>query len=395
MIEHFLITLAAAAQAPQPARAGETPPIVVTGERISDLSARLAACLARNCPPDEDIDATLALAEGLFVDGEYARAREQVSASLGRNADEAKRYPEPVADLYRVHARLSRSLGHDKSALRSTHGILAALEEGIPQPDHRHFTAQYEIAEVQLRMGRLQSAQETLRDLAADARRAGRQDVATQAMLRTLWFEWLARPEGSARSRLERLARLADPARRYESVGAKLILARILRQEGKAQQAEELVAGIGSGNSGVRRLLSAPNYVLVQQEIRDPGSDGAELMGVNVLNRLTENYEKKWVDVGFWINPDGRVADVELLRKGGDAGWADPVLHSIRGRVYSAAAEPTFKVERYTMTAEYEPWTSSSGTRLPRRSPRARVEYLDLTTSGDAPAAPTRPAGDN
>jgi hypothetical protein len=378
MIEHLLIGLAAAAQSPQPARADETP-IIVTGERISDLRARLAACLARNCPPDEDIDATLALAEGLFVDGEYGEARGLVAASLRRNGDEAKRFPEPVSDLYRVHARLSRSLGFDNAALRSTHGILGALKEGIPTQDHRHFTARFEIAEVQLRMGRLASAKQTLGDLVREARRAGRDDVATQASLRTLWYEWMVTPQ----SDLERLARGADPTRRYESVGARLILARMLRHEGKTEQADALLAGIGSGNSGIRRLLSAPTYHLLQQETVVPeGSTLNEAVTLgNTLHRVTENYEKKWIDLGFWIGPDGRVSDLEVLRKGGNDAWAAPLIESIGGRLYSAAEAPTYKVERYTMTAGFEPAT---GTRIARRSPRARVEYVDLTAQNEA-----------
>ena len=372
--------------------------IVVTGERISDLRAALRQCLARNCPPDEDINATLGLAEALFVDGEYAEAREEVSASIGRNGDEARRFPEPVSDLYRVHARLSRNLGHDNSALRSTYGILNALEEGIPQQDHRHFTARFEIAEVQLRMGRLRSAKETLRDLAADARRAGREDVAVRAELRSLWFEWLADPQSDARAQLQRLARLPDTDRRYESVGARLILARILRHERNDVEADRLLAGIGSDNSGARRLLSQPEYRLTQQE-RGPVGDHEidEINSIAValgspLSRVTENYERKWIDVGFWITPEGGVTDLDVLREGGNAGWAEPLLDSIRGRRYTAATEPTYKVERYTMTAGFE---AATGTRIARRSPRARVEYLDLTNAEDAPVPQGNPIADN
>jgi hypothetical protein len=388
MITPLIFALAAVSQPSQQQPTPDGPTIIVTGERIGDLRAALAACLARNCPPDEDINATLALAEGLFVQGDYVDAREQVGKSISRNGDEARRFPEPVSDLHRVHARLSRNLGHDRAALRSTHNILKALETGIPQQDHRHFTARFEVAEVQLRMGKLDSAKETLIDLAADAQRAGRQDVATQARLRTLWYEWLAMPEGDARSQLERLARLNDPDRRYESVGARLILARILRQEGKVERAEALLAGIGNGNSGVRRLLSAPNYQLVQQEIRGPTADGMVDVTANVLNRLTVNYDNKWIDVGFWIMPDGRVADVEVLRKGGPAGWSDPLLTSLAERRYTAAAEPTYKVERYTMTAELE---TTTGSRIARHSPRARVEYLDLTAQGEAGQPASQP----
>ena len=83
-----------------------TEPIVVTGIRIQDYRDRLAACLARSCPPNEDIDATTALAEACSLEGEYREARTVLRASLGRNRDEAARYPEPVSDLYRASARV-------------------------------------------------------------------------------------------------------------------------------------------------------------------------------------------------------------------------------------------------------------------------------------------------
>jgi hypothetical protein len=48
--------------------------IVVTGASLAETGRRLAGCLARHCPPDEDIAATLAHAENLFVAGDYRQA---------------------------------------------------------------------------------------------------------------------------------------------------------------------------------------------------------------------------------------------------------------------------------------------------------------------------------
>ena len=159
-----LLILLAAPAAAQDRGEGEEPSeaIIVTGIRIQDYRDRLAACLARNCPPDEDADATLALAEALFLEGDYDQARGAVHASLGRNRNRARDYPEPVSDLYRAHARLSRHMGEDRDALRSTHGILNALQQGIPAEDHRHFTARIELAEVQMMMGRWNGARREL-----------------------------------------------------------------------------------------------------------------------------------------------------------------------------------------------------------------------------------------
>src|SRR3954449_11281586 len=107
----MLALLQATSAVPQAVEPGEDPAIVVTAQRIADYRSRLAACLARHCPTNEDADATLALAEALFLNGAYHEARDEVQASLRRNRGQARAFPEPVSDLYRAHARLSRHLG--------------------------------------------------------------------------------------------------------------------------------------------------------------------------------------------------------------------------------------------------------------------------------------------
>ena len=385
-----LMLLAAPAGAQQEERYTEpTEPIIVTGIRIQDYRDRLAQCLARNCPPNEDADATLALAEALFLNGDYEEGREAVHASLRRNHDEAGGYPEPVSDLYRAHGRLSRHLGFDREALRSTHGILEALQEGLPTEDHRHFTARFELAEMQMAMGRIGAARRELERLARIARAAGREDVAVRAELRTHWFNYIADPHGPARSRLFEMARSTDPARRYQTVAAKVMLARVHRAEGDDARADALLSEVGRGSSAQRRLLYSPRYQLAQ---RDPNvgveQDLADaLASRNTLSRLPENYIDKWIDVGFWVQPDGSVEGLEILRRGAGAGWAEPLLESIRGRRYSTGEEPTYRLERYTFIAGYDTVT---GTRIRQRGPGARVEYLDLTVSNPPPPPPTQ-----
>jgi tetratricopeptide (TPR) repeat protein len=354
------------------------PDIVVTGQRIQDFRDALARCLARNCPPNEDADATLALAEALFLNGEYHEGREAVRASLGRNRDEARGYPEPVSDLYRAHMRLSRHLGQDTDARRSAYGILSALQEGLPQEDYRHFTARLELSEALMLSGNYNGARRELQDLQRVARAAGREDVATLAELRMLWFQNMAQPQSDARRRLQDIANDTSGSR-VRSTGAKLLLARIYRHQNRNEEADALLAEIGRsyGGRGRRQLISAPRYTL---QVSDPSvvSDdiGNMFPSANTLSRLSDNFEDKWIDVGFWVLPNGRVSDVEVVREDNNNGWADPLIESIRGRVYSEGPEPTYRLERYTYTAPYERIT---GTNIPRRSRRARVEYLDLT----------------
>lgn len=397
-----LIASASALAQQQPARGDQrAPEIVVTGQRMQDFRDRLALCLARHCPVDEDVDATLALAEALFLNGAYGDARVAVQASLGRNRGEAARFPEPVADLHRAYSRLSRHLGFDAQAARSTDEILRALRTGLPREDHRHFTARLEIADLQMAMGNAARARRELRDLIRLARAAGREDVAVMAELRTLWFDYVVDRYGEARSRLIEMSRDAGPGRRFQATGAKILLARIYRAEGNNRRADALLAEVGQGNSAQRRLISSPPYQLLIQEapngmdmvVNSQGNMGLESVVAlgNTGNRRLDNFEYKWIDVGFWVTPEGRVSELETLRNGGGTAWAAPLLESIRGRLYSTADEATYRLERYTYTSGYE---SATGTRIQQHSPNSRVEFLDLTANAPEPEPAPRPPTD-
>ena len=377
------------------------PTIVVTGVRIQDYRDRLALCLARNCPTNEDADASLALAEALFLGGEYREGRGVLQASLRRNADNARNFPEPVSDLYRAHARLSRHLGFVDDTRRSSYGTLRALREGLPNEDHRHFTARLELAENLILSGNIDGARRELERLAEVARAAGRADVVILAELRGLWFDYVAARSGEegngaaeTRARLARLAQNADPAERMRAVGATILLARIHRIEGNPQRSEALLAELGRSNAGgaARRLLYSPPYQLAMQQIEPVNSATSirELIRFSSgRGQTADNFENAWVDVGFWVLPNGEVSGLEVLRQGANREWAEPLLRSIRGRRYTISAEASYRLERYSYTADYERTLRSH---IPQRSRRARVEYLDLTT-GEAPPPP--PTADN
>jgi tetratricopeptide (TPR) repeat protein len=363
--------------------------VVVTGTRVQDFRDRLAACLARQCPPDEDIDATLALAEALFVEGEYGDARRAIRSSMSRNREEARNYPEPVSDLYRAGTRVAEHLGRDREAEIYVYQILGSLRAGLPIEDHRHFTARLEIARSLAALGRPEIARRELRRLTEVARAGGREDVANLAELRSLWLDYLETPYGPARRRLLELSRYTDPQRALLAYGAKALLIRIYSREGNDERADALIATMGGGDSN-RQLLYAPAYQLVQQTNVDGNAHRESavydrgLLTDNLAERMTDTFDDKWIDVGFWVQPDGQVDDLQLLRRGpGGGGWEAPLLESIRGRRYSPADRPTYRLERYTYTATWH--TTSTGSHIPDRSPRARIEYLDLTAGAQSP----------
>jgi hypothetical protein len=383
------LALAATALAAAPAAAQTGRPdgstVTVVGRNLQHYRDRLAACLARHCPVNEDIDATLALAESLFLNGEYRDARSVVRASLGRNRDQARAFPEPVSDLYRAQARLARHIGFDHEARLAAFDILNALQAGIPAEDYRHFTARFEIAEMQMLSGNLRGAQRALHQLIGAARAAGREDVVVMAELRELNYELIAIPGGGdARWRLERWANLNGEADRLRATGARLTLARLYRRQGDIARSDALFAQVArtSAVGARRRLLYSPRFQLAQQGRME--WDETDMSSIPQNAPFPDNMENGWIDVGFWVGPEGLVSDVEILRRGADASWSEPLLDSIGERRYASAPEASYKIERYTYTSGFY---QATGSRLPTRSAAARVEYLDLTTSAETPAA--------
>jgi hypothetical protein len=384
------VLLAAGMSVVQPPPPTESGTIVVTGRRVPDYRAALAACLARSCPPNEDIDATLALAEALLLEGEYGDARNAVRASMSRNRREARNYPEPVSDLYRAGTRLAEHLGRDEEVETYVYQILSSLRAGLPVEDHRHFTARLEIVRSLAALGKPEMAQRELRRLVNVARAGGREDVAGLAELRLLWLDYLQAPHGPARRRLIEMSRWTDSQRRLLSHGAKIMLIQIYGREGDTRRADAIMAEMARNGDAPRQLLYSPSYRLLQQN--DPEGDGHRATAVynrglttpNGAQRMTENFVEKWIDVGFWVQPDGRIDDLRVLRRSRGSGWEAPLLESIRGRRYSPGDRPTYRLERYTYISTLD--FTATGTHIPDRSPRARVEYLDLTARAETPA---------
>ena len=161
-------------------------PITVIGQRLPDLQARLAACIARNCPADEDINASLAVAEAQIIDGDYRDARRTLLSSLGRNKDEAEAYPIPVSDLYRANGKVAAHLGIDDDYYRSTWGIYRTLKAGLPDEKYRQYSAMMEVAEMMGRTRNHERARLYYERIANSARRDGRHDIAALAELRRI-----------------------------------------------------------------------------------------------------------------------------------------------------------------------------------------------------------------
>ena len=391
-------TLAAAqdvSRASQPA-AGADRDVVVTGHRLRDTEAALKACLARGCPPDQDIAATLAHAENQFVGGDYKNARATLLASIGRNKRHAHDYPVPVSDLLRAQARVASHLGEHDSYRVGQIDSLDALKAGLPADDPRVLAQRLEVADAFAVQGRADGALLMYRDLVGDARRLGNRRIEGYALLRrAVLLGTLADIDrgtyaADAKVAIAALTESTDPQLAPFKAAAELLAARRAAKAGDTAAIDRLVATYARpGKRPV--LLYSPTYI-------EQDSDRLHASNGSATTRLAVgDFDGQWADVGFWIKPDGSVGDVDILRGSPtlDRSWVKPLEKVIAGRRYTPLALPRddpglLRVERYTRTAW---WTEATGTHLRVRQPVPRIEMLDLTNEAATASAPSAPPG--
>lgn len=380
------------AAAAQEAQAGRS--IVITGTRPEDARRELEACIARNCPPIEDIAATLKYAESLFIRGDYRDSRTVLRRSISRNRHAAAQHPVGVAGLYRANARMAMHEGDGRDVRTSTYNVERALRAGLPERDPRVLGARLETAEMEAALAQARSggdfplapfrrADRLFREVAQDAQAIGRPDIAALASLRRgMMAHRIGRPDG--RTQIEAVAALRDPETRVQQLAARIVLAGIDRDAGDSRAVDRLVEEIAAMGLRAPVLIHAPPVKLpnaaTTSGVASMGGDAVEMRNMSTTF-ASEGFDY-WADVGFWIDGDGRVEDVELLRSRGPTHWVQPVLRSIEGRIYSPpqSHELAYRVERYRFTSLLE---RRSDRRILSHGPQGRIEMIDITSSAD------------
>ncbi|MCU6453636.1 hypothetical protein LPN01_06065 [Sphingomonas sp. A2-49] len=372
------VLLQAAVSATGPA-AVENKDIVIVGRSIDGARSSLAACIARACPPDQEIKAAIILAAREFLAGDYVEARRTLLASRGRNAKFAKNYPLQVSDLHRALNRLSVLDGRLESARLSAFDATDALKSGLPADDPQILLQRLDTARQLVRESRIVAAAEIFNDVAAKARKSGRYDVEAQALFRAASvYAALGsvnpdyRP--TARRWMTRIEQRAEPEFAEYRDGLILLEAEIAALKAKP----------ANGGRDVRPLPAMAGAVLVHEPVVDfgtiSGGRGPQSGG---------NTDPEWADVGFWVRPDGSVGDLHVLEqsKSRPGSWLAAKTKAVADRRYAplkGVADPRglYRVERYSMVYPLIPSTES---RIPGRSTQGTLDMMDITTARRPP----------
>lgn len=368
----------------------ENDPIVVIGPNLELSSEILRNCIENGCEPDIDIDATLAHAENLFVEGQYVESRAVVEASIKRNKQFAAEYTTPVADLYRTQGRLLEHIGLiDKSnyAIVEMRDIIKDNSDD----DKAKLIAEVEVAGSRLKAGALNGAIRRYKKLHKQAIASGYDDIAGIIKLREFNIKIaeaavLQQPglvRKVRRDILRYIAELNDPNNKF-SAASSILLQRL---DNKSDDVDSIREDIKSHG---KIFASQDKPILLSSDPID-----TEALGISKLDQLLiatgdpgrppasiENFRDRWADFGFFVNEDGLTEDIEVLRISGSDNWADAIEKSIQSRIYAPRLDENnnpigqYIVERFTYTAGPD---TARLTRIQTRQGLPIIRALDLT----------------
>ena len=371
--------------------------IVVVGKSLKDTAADLAGCLARRCPPDQDVAASVAHAENQFVAGDYSGAQRTLHASLGRNRKHGKGYPLEVSNLLRANSRVAEHMGEAKDFQLSVLDMRDTLKSGYGENDFRTLVAQVEVGDSRAKLGYPDEAEDIYAGVESRALAAKQYRVASFARLRRALIartRYDAEPTVANRNKLNTqldvLIERPLPGADDFVLAAQVLRAREDRKSGSRASTDMLVRSFAAKGGATRPvLLYSEPLTRIDPRIPMPGQQDQR----EAWTRWSTNRNGEWVDVGFWVGQDGHVSDAEVLRSSGAVAWAKPVLGNVTRRIYAplrkdADSAPGFyMVERYTLTARVT--EGETGTHLRTREATPRIEMLSLTPeTADAPPKP-------
>lgn len=380
----FLIALLLAGQqaAEQPkARQSDLPSadIVITGNKMRDA---LDKCLARNCPPEEEVDAAMNAGAEHFAAGRYNEAVRTLRQAISRNKRYAARMPGPISDLYATYADVAQHFGTEDHFRRATWGSVTVLRKALGDTHPATIRASSRIGDMMVKLGRVEPADGAYRDAAEIAARAGNGDQAAVLTLRRAWLGLATGRYSAARRFLDQVERDRGGDVRFAPL-LKVFRARIAFAEGDKDAIETLVAAM-RGVGGVEPLLLyAPPYPAFDESLRAdvrPGED--TLRSIVSTTAPLDRGGLQWADIGFWVRADGTTGDIDVLRPARRTEWTKPLQKQIARRRYAPAAAQTgdvgrYRIERFTLRSTFGVPT---GMHIVMRYGPPTLQVIDLTT---------------
>lgn len=340
--------------------------------------AALEACIARACPPDQEIKAALVVASQAFLAGDYAGARRTLLETRGRNAKFDKTYPLPVSDLHRALNTLANLDGRPDAARLSALDATDALRAGLKPDDPLILLQRLDTASQLARETRIIAARQIYDDVVKRANKAGYPGVEAQAMFQaaSLYTALASVDPGyrdAATQWVNRLEKRREPEFAPFREGIALVKLQIAATQARGKR--------GAVLANAKPLASREAFLLDEPAVTFSVSDPrfATVAGGN--NR------PEWADVAFWVQPDGSVRDLTVIGRSSSppGSWLATKTEAVAKRRYAPfTGAAIYRVERYSMVYSFGLQT---GSHMPSRSARGLLNTTDVTAAHPAPAA--------
>ncbi len=351
--------------------------IIVSGKRLSDAHQ---TCVEQGCSPLRDAQASIAFAEQQFRDGAYLKARRTLEAAISRNKRHAATDPKPVSALYEAYATVSLHDGDLDAFKRAVGNQVRTLRDNLPANDPAVVAAAFAPGDMWLGLRNGRSAEISYRTVEREALAEGNAVLALQATLRRVGLA-NARGDtaGAARLMADAEARPIAVDRKLRSV-LQVVRLRLAAEQKDDQQIDKLVKAISQDGLTRPTLIWAPPY-----EVSGGAAALDEAAKFDMSNpdpaRSSDVDPIQWVDIGFWIRPDGKTDEPEILRGSRSSGWAGSLINQVSQRRYSSFSNSNsdrgiYRVERFTLRGTYQVPLDAL---IRRRSGATRLEVLDLT----------------
>ena len=384
MILTLALTFVALQEAPvEPRQPAE---IVITGRKMQD---ELARCIARGCPPEEEVEAAMNAGVESFTAGRYEEAKATLRRSISRNRRHGARMPGKMADLYATYADVSEQEGDDDAFRLATFDSVEVLRDNLGATHPATLAAATRVGDMFVRLGKVSAADEAYKAAADDARRAGNPGLAGMLTFRRAWLAFSSGNRASARALIDTVRAEFGSDPRLGNL-ARVLQVRMAMAGGDEAGAEALLAEMRAAPGADPVLVSAPPYPVLDAGTPSPFSAAMEGPDLSNTSQAARPRDIRWVDIGFWVRPDGRTAEAEILRPAKDTEWARPLVTQIGKRRYAPSATSgdnlgSYRIERFTLRPAYEVPT---GSRIRARTAEVTLHVVDMTKLSPQAAQP-------
>jgi hypothetical protein len=365
-----------------------SPEITVTGKRLVD---EYAACVRGGCSPLRDAQVSIAFAELQFREGQYLKAKYILSAAVRRNRDHAGTAPKPVAALYEAYATAALHEGDQDSYKRAVAGRVRTLRENLPASDPAVVTASPALGDMWVKLGYYRQAEIAYRATERSALAAGEDRAAMLATLKRAALASAMGRQAMAKRMVDAIAIVPAASEPAMAQMVRVVRFRIVARDADDDTMAALIREFRPTQGVMPALLSEPPYPV--DAVAAANARARRFAGPDIIPVRSSGLDGvEWIDAGFWVRPDGRVDEVEILRGSKSHPWDAGILAQISGRRYAPSAGGTdasiassggiYRIERVTRRSQY---VMPVGSLITRRVADGGFETLDLTAPNTSP----------